>query len=38
MGLATREAFGEELAKLIVENANKKQFEGKDQVRALEDF
>ncbi len=26
------------ISKLIVENANKKQFEGKDQVRALEDF
>ena len=26
------------ISKLIVENANKKQFEGKDQVKALEDF
>jgi methyl-accepting chemotaxis protein len=28
----------DKISKLIVENADKKQFEGKDQVRALEDF
>ena len=28
----------DKISKLIVENANKKQFEGKDEVRAIEDF